>query len=548
MAATFSGSPFVAGEPRKVVTLLLVLPSYGADEISGGGPGRMLKNFLQAFRPGGTFKSPTPFNAGMEEFLPLNVEWLARRLDVDKKAKQRGGSNLPPTDQDFPDDLELAIESEVSNIARGAHSSLTDHLKTFRERALSILASDPSDRIRSIAQGATTSMFAQVRTGTGILFSEKRDFVQANLDLTGFTEQHGITRPASYPESRFLLFSILALLLVGESAANAALIGDASEFGILGGFAEMIGISFINLTTGFATGRLLVPQLSRRSFVPRAFFGLLVIAAVSAILVFNLFVGHYRDVIAISATDLGIVDFGARAVQRLSTTPFGLQDFKSWVFMFLGIIFSGFALADGIKWDDIYPGYGSRDRMRKNLVNKYGRDFERLQNELEKLSVAGIANINMVSEGADYHQQELKAITERIAGLREKLEAYYAQLERDGQQLTQRYRQGNIAARASKPPNYFNTKFEIPAEEKRVPNLVLTDSLDAESLRSAARSARKSVEEMHRRLLDVYETIDQLTEAETQDTRPDTFVERVTEIKEQVAEYRAEQPPTEPEA
>lgn len=438
----------------------------------------------------GAYKPPTPFDAGMEEFLPLDNERLARRLDLDKKAQQRGANNLPPEDQDIPDDIELAIESEVSNFARQAHNSLLDYLKTFRERTASILASDSSDRVRSIAQSTTTSMFAQVRTGSGILFSEKRDFVRANLDLTTFTEQNGITRPASYPDSRFLLFSILALMLVGESAANAALIGDASEFGILQGFTEMIGISFINLVAGFAAGRVLVPQLSRKNVISRGFFGLLVIAALAAILTFNLLVGHYRDVIAISASDLGIVDFGARAVQRLKDNPLGLQDFKSWIFMFLGIIFSGGALIDGIKWDDAFPGYGPRDRMHKSLVQKYGRDFERLQDELKKLADAGIQDIDEISERASYHEQELKAISERITGLREKLEAYYAQLERDGQQLTQRYRQGNIAARSSKPPKYFNTKFVVPADDRRIPNLELAETLDTESVKASARSKK----------------------------------------------------------
>lgn len=500
---------------------------------------------LPRWLSGGGYKPPSPFHAGMEEFLSLDIERLAKRLELDTKAKQRGGKNLPPPEQENPDDVELAIESEISNFARKAHAALTDYLRAFRDRASPILGDDASDRIRSIAQSATTGMFAQVRTGTGILFSAKRDLAQAHQDLTEFRQRHELVRPASYPDSRFLLLSLLALLLVIESAANAVLIGEASEFGILGGFAEMIGISFINLTVGFAAGRFLMPQLSRKDQASLVFFGLLLVVVIATIFGFNLFVGHYRDVLAVSASDLGIVDFGARAVQRLKEAPFGLQDFKSWVFMFLGLIFSSFAMGDGFKMDDRYPGYGAKDRLHKRLVDTYGRHFERLQNELERLADSGIAQINEVAERAGYSEQELKSITDRISGLREKLEAYYTQLERDGQQLTQRYRQGNLAARQSPPPKYFNTPFRVPIDDRRNPNIELAEPPDTVTVKTAAGHARKSVGDMHRQLLDVYKTIDQLTEEETQTARPDRFLERVSELESKPVGTRDETPPAE---
>ncbi|WP_176245221.1 hypothetical protein [Oceanibacterium hippocampi] len=483
-----------------------------------------------------TIKAPSPFDPGTEEFLSVDVERLGRRLEIDDRAKQRGSSNLPPENQQHPDDVELSIESEISNIARQAHATLTDYLKTYLERSGTILASDSPDKIRSIASTATTGMFAQVRTGSGILFNSKRDFVQANADIENFKIKRNLTRPASYPESRFLHVSVLLLLLVLESGANAVLIGDASEFGILGGFMEMIGISFINLVAGFSLGCFVLPQVSRRFLPARIAFIIISLAVIALILLFNLFVGHYRDVIAVSASDLGIVNFGARAVENLRAAPLGLADFKSWIFMILGTIFSGIAVVDGLKWDDLYPGYGSRDRSHKALVLRYGRDFERLQNGLERLAKKGIDDINEIADRAGRHEQELNSISSRLAGLKEKLAAYYAQLERDGRQLIQRYRQVNIGARASAPPAYFNNQFQIPDQDRRFPNTDMTDRLDAEALKAAARQARRQVENMHRELLDVYKTIDQLSEQEVQNASPEIFAKKVEELVLEVRE------------
>ena len=468
----------------------------------------------------------------MEDFLPLNIERIATRLGIEQKGKERGSAKLPPPDSKLPDDIELSISGEVGNFARQAHSALANHLRALRERASAILAADSTDRIRGMAQDTTTSMFAQVRTGTGVLFNAKRDLIHADRDLEDFMNKNSLARPASYPSSHFFLSSLLALLLVLESVFNAFLLGDASEFGILGGFADMIAISVINLAFGFSIGKLILPQFSYNSQRRRFFFLVILGFAGAAIFAFNLFVGHYRDIISITASDLSIVDYGARAVNRLLEDPFGLQDFKSWVFTLIGLIFSSVAIVDGYKWDDPHPGYGARDRQHKRLVNNYGQNFERLQLLIEERAIGGKGDIDQVADTAGLHQQELLTIQSRAKGLCEKLNSYYAQLEKDGQLLTQKYRQVNLGARGDAPaPEHFNIPFSVPESDRTIPSVDIDGAIDVDELRRVASHARKLIEKAHRGLLDVYKTIDQLTKEDIDSASVSDFTGKIVDLE-----------------
>ena len=489
--------------------------------------------------------APTPFDPGTEEFLRINVENLANRLDLKKIGVERGGNEQPRSADENLDDIELSIAREIHGFGGNAHSSLLNHLASYRARMEGILSQDSVDRVRGFAQSTTTKMIAQVRAGTGVLFNRRRDLVLSDRDLNGFMETNQLTRPASYPQSHFFLFSLLVLLLVIESGFNAFLIGEASEFGVLGGFVEMIAISLVNLIMGFAIGHFVLPQFSRRSFLWRLIFLVVFLVGATALASFNLFVGHYRDVISVAPSDFGIVDFGAQALQRVLREPLGLQDFKSWLFMMMGLIFSAAALIDGWKWDDPYPGYGPRDRQHKQLVNDYGRLYERLQQTLVNLVEECKAEIDEIAQRASQHKEELITIQRRANDLREKLRRYYDQLEIDGQYLLQVYRQANLAARSSDPPGYFNTKFVIAESERPIPDAATIEGLDVESLRNVTRRARQLIEKTHRELLDVYETINQLTEEELEKETGASFSERLENVERTINESADNEPDSE---
>ena len=481
-------------------------------------------------------RAPSPFDPGAEEFLRINVENIADRLDLKKNGAKRGSNEQPRSVDENPDDIELSIAREIHGFGVNAHGSLLNHLASHRARMESILSQDGVDRVRGFAQGTTTKMLTQVRTGTGALFNKRKDLVLSDRDLNGFMETNHLTRPASYPKSHFSLFSFLVLLLVAESGFNAFLIGDASEFGVLGGFVEMIAISLVNLIMGFAIGHFVLPQFSRRSFLWGPVFLVVLLVGATALASFNLFVGHYRDAISVASSDLGIVDFGAQALQRVLHEPLGLQDFKSWLFMMMGLIFSAAALIDGWKWDDPYPGYGPRDRQHKKLVNDYGRLYQRLTQDLVKLVEDCKAEIDEIAERASQHKQELITIQLRGNDLREKLQRYYDQLEKDGQYLLQVYRQANLAARSSDPPEYFKTTFTIEESERPIPDASTIGELDTESLKNVTRRARQLIEKTHRELLDVYETINQLTEDELEQESVAGFAERLENVERTINE------------
>lgn len=481
-------------------------------------------------------RSIGPFDAGAEEFLSLDLERIAGRLDLARKGEARAKLGLPRPDATSPDDIELAVASEIGDLARMAHDALLDYLHALRNRAAPILASDRPDQIRGIAYTAVTKMLADVRNGVGALFNRRRDMVLAHRDLDAFMQQNRLSRPATYPDSRFWHFSILVLLWASESAANAFLLGEASEFGVLGGFVDMVFISFVNLTMGFFIGTLVLPQLRHVSVMRKLVFAPTLILGFAALLVFDLFVGHYRDVIAVSAGDLDVVDFGARALEKLRRSPLGLSDFKSWIFVLVGLIFAAFAMIDGWRWDDPYPGYGAKDRHQKRLIIEYGRLFESLQNRLRDMAAEEMGSVDENAERAGRHQQELVAIRERMKGLREKLRVYYSQLELAGRRLVETYRQANLAVRGdgAQPPAYFNDPFKLSDDDRRIPDIEIGTTSPGRDLSPAASRARNGIEATHRQLLDVYKTIHELTAEEVELKDVTEFIGTVTELEAQI--------------
>jgi hypothetical protein len=223
-------------------------------------------------------------------------------------------------------------------------------------------------------------------------------------DLESFKAANRLARDAHYPSSPMLAFGILSILVLLEAGINGVLFADSSDQGLFGGWLEAIVLSVANVGAAFLFGRLVLPQLHRRSLLAKTGALSLSLVGVAALISINLVGAHYRDfktaVANLEAPSLAALRIAAppgaqktasaakpakavpaetsapqqaqvpekekakerEAIAKLFANPFALDSFMSFFLFAIGICAASIAALDGYKFDDPFPGYGKRHR------------------------------------------------------------------------------------------------------------------------------------------------------------------------------------------
>ena len=105
------------------------------------------------------------------------------------------------------------------------------------------------------------------------------------------------------------------------------------------------------------------------------------------------------------------------ALATLLQTPFGLDDIQSWVLVCVSLFFAGFALVEGFRMDDRYPGYGKRDRDFLAAKIAYETRLSAMRRKIEEIK-CGVTDAldKAVSEAkAHVHYQDANIEQRKMA-------------------------------------------------------------------------------------------------------------------------------------
>lgn len=486
----------------------------------------MLKNLFQS-----GMKSPSPFDPTTQTFLQLNVENLAKSLKLDEMGRERGSKNLPQPDDVNLDDIELSIQSELCKVAGAAYRDTAEFLHTFRERIMVIDLADAADRAGTIAKQTDNTLYREARDGTTRLFNAKRDIVDAETSLNQFKKDHKLDRPAYYPGNRFNAISVIAFIAALEILLNGVLLGDANEFGYVGGVIQAILITIINVALGVVIGALILPWIHHNASKIKRTGAVLLVVGVFTVICFNLFVGHYRDALEMWKQTPDIASVGENAVDLAKMAFFSLNNFKSWIFVFIGYITVFVTAWKTFRMDDPFPDYGRRDRQHKLLSRSYGSVLEVLHKRIENIASDGQNQIDELVDNVQLHRAEVATIQQKAKNLINQLKSYYSSVEAVGQQLFQKYHYANREERKDSYPKYWSKPFKLENDCKLMPVFEKPEMLDLELLLQCASKTRKSIAESIRGYLAVYKTIDQLTAEAIEKFRLGTLIEMTDEVK-----------------
>jgi hypothetical protein len=213
------------------------------------------------------------------------------------------------------------------------------------------------------------------------------------------TTGRGVHYISSHPKVPMLQMSIIALMIIFESAANAYFFAKQSEFGLAGGIFQAAAVSLANVATAFfivgywGMRHISMPIDWENIFSRRNLYVLMgliaIIIGLSLVFLVNLSAAHYRNILDMQALGQSLPEglpttvfphfivnpavceeilksplgdtIGSAATNAMCR-PFALHSLDAMVLFALGLAIAAFAAFEGRRLDSPFPGFSDAAR------------------------------------------------------------------------------------------------------------------------------------------------------------------------------------------
>ena len=421
------------------------------------------------------------FDPTSDIFPQIDVERLKKQLNLAKKGKQKGLSELPSSDSKALDSVENEIVVAVDQLRQQSINAFQDHKTVYRNR-LSVFSTARTE-IEASTKQAPAGFMADCREHETQLQEPTVRLEECTKWKIKFCEEHGIERACHHHQSsRIKWFFIGLVMVLIESILNGPLLAQRHELGLLGGGITALLISAANVVFSSIIG-FYSRFTNHRNFFNKIFGFLLLLGWLIIILVFNFGVAHFRDGVV---SNLSWEEAAREAVIKIQT-PLELSSIESWLLILLGCLISLLALLKGYYADDPYPRYGNvereLDKARQNFTHYHTNALEELENTRDEI----VADMKEAENFVRIRANEINDVLTGTKSLDEKFEEHLEHCDKITQQLLQIYRENNVEQRKTSKPSYFNKKFTF--------DKVQNDPLDISQLGNP-REELKRIEKM----------------------------------------------------
>ncbi|MCJ7765731.1 MAG: hypothetical protein MUP09_07305, partial [Thiovulaceae bacterium] len=392
-------------------------------------------------------------------FEQLDFDKLKDELNVEMLAKQQAMSGKPPSESVSLDANEQKITNYFSETLSQVKQEIFKKVASYEHMAM---------RVNDITTSLTEAKYASEEFLQNITtFKESakqriRDLrhelnIKKN-DLRNFKIANALSREASYPSSKMLYIGIIMLILLSETMLNAYFFAKGNELGLIGGAAQALIISVINMTLAFFLGSFLVKRLNLLTISTISKYSVVAALIFSALLIlfFNLLVGHLRVQLGIDPANAYV-----NAILSFQENPFGLYEFDSLILVLVGILSFLIAFTDFYKMDDEYPAYGELDRKYQETLADYTELKEELLNKIERMSDSILNKLETRQMTSRVIMQELTEIPIFRQKLYDHYNEYYHYLNNTYNAMLNLYRETNREYRSDEAPVYFNQRAEL---------------------------------------------------------------------------------------
>ena len=401
---------------------------------------------------------------------------LKDELNIVALAKLQARDNKPPSDSQHFDANEQKITTffadKLSTVKQEIYKKVAsyDHM-AMRVSDITTILAEAKYASEEFMQNITTFQEGAKQRIKDV----KHEYGVRKNDLDKFKHKNHITREASYPNSKILYIGIIMLILLSETSLNAYFFAKGNELGLIGGAAQALIISLINIVFAFFMGGYLVKKLNLVKKTPVLKYGALsaLIIGFVAIVFFNLLVGHLRVQLGIDP-DAAYVN----AIVTFTQNPFSLNEFDSIILVLVGLLSFLIAFTDFYKMDDEYPQYGELDRKYQDALMDFSELKEELLHEIESSSSSILNKLETRQMTAKVIMQELMEVPIFRQKLQDHFKEYYHYLNNTYNAMLNLYREINNDNRTDEAPAYFRDRSEL--DEDHV--ITIVDARFKESL------------------------------------------------------------------
>lgn len=391
---------------------------------------------------------------GHPDLYPIEIDKLAKELNLAFEAKRLGEAGLPAQDSQSLCGPESAIVQRVEKIRQ-------DYVDWAVLR-LNILSGDMQRR--NVTQEVNRARQADHEFGrkAGGMMAQKYSLLRSlgdaarkqQSELDEFRKMNLLTRSARIPTSgeSYFQYAVLLLFVVLEGAINASVFAKGLDTGLLGGFVEALLLAMINVAVAFLFGKFAIRYMNHVQPAVKAagFFAFAFSLVVMVVVAFG--IGHYRDSLTLQSSAPA-----KAALDALLNNTFHLADIWSWGLLVCTIVFGLLSLFDGLATSDLYPGYGAITLHTQSAIEDYEEEINILRGDLDALKDREL-------EELDETVKNSQASVAAYGGLIEDKKLAFARLStalRDADHsldaLLRKFRTENeLHRKGVKRPDYFN--------------------------------------------------------------------------------------------
>lgn len=397
---------------------------------------------------------PAPVTA--PDLAAISTYQLSQSLQAGPRGARDALDNYPPAHSASPSQTEATLRSRVVELHGALRQEVSKRLDRVAGEVLALREHVTEERYLAQLRAVDSSIRSALAQKGGTLERLVHEALKARRNYVHFNYANRLTSdPQAEPGAVTLAFLVVPLVI--ESLLNAVFFAEASEFGLVGGAATAVIISVVNVALGFLLG-FWPARYCRHAKASHLFWALpLYGAVIGLILLFNLAVGHYRELLMADPDAAS-----HRVLARLVDAPWAVQDLKSVALVLIGCVIASFAAHKGFSAFGSYPGqvcaYG-RWREHSDAVDTERRRLDAdLTPELELLrrSVDGYRD---ACATALLKLQQLRASAD---SLRDQYVNRINQLRTARDAVASEYREANFAVRSDMPPAYFSRRLVIP--------------------------------------------------------------------------------------
>ena len=392
---------------------------------------------------------------GHPDLSPIDVDKIAKELNLAEDAKRFGEARLPAADAKALCGPEAAIIQRVEKIRQDYADWAVLRLNILSENMSRHDVTKEVNGARQMDQEFERKAAAMMTEKDTLLRGLGAIASQCQLEINEFKKSHRLSRDARSPTSAasFLAIAIVLLLVVVEGVLNANFFAQGLDTGLLGGFTQALILAAVNVTIAFIMGKFAVRYIHHIKFGPKIMGWIALGFSLIMMVLIGSGIAHYRD----SLTS-GSLEPAKVALASFLSHPFELKDIFSWVLFFVSIFFGLVALFDGLFSDDPYPGYGSMWRRTQRAREDFEDELQTLRQDLDELRDDYLNSLEKIVKGAQASVTTFQGFIDdkEVAELR--LSTALRDADHSLEALLRKFRiENELHRKEAKRPDYFDT-------------------------------------------------------------------------------------------